>query len=178
MKLILVRHTTTSWNREQRKQGHMDIELDEGGRKEAHDLAELLSVFDVKNIISSDLKRAQETARIISIKLNAPVSLDQRLRECSFGALEGMTLNEIRARYGNVAMEDRDYANPFDFREFGGESYQEVLDRHADVLREYRARFQNDTVLFVGHGEGLNILLYSLGQTPNLVRGEYRVLEV
>ncbi len=174
MKLILVRHKTTPWNRQRRLQGHADIELDDGGREEARNMAKLLASFGIKNIVTSDLKRAKETGHIIGQHLGISPVTDERIRECSFGILEGKTPDEIRNDHGSEGAP----GYPYDFSKFGGESYDRVLERHKEAVRDYAERFPDDAILFIGHGQGLNTLLHSLGQEPNLVRNEYKIIEI
>jgi broad specificity phosphatase PhoE len=172
MKLILVRHCTTEWNKMGMIQGQTDIPLCEEGKLEAEKLADLLVGFKIDKLVSSDLKRAAETAAIMSARLNAKIILDKRLRECNFGKIEGL----LRKKAGQMmGVEDwvNNYAS-YDYRPYGGESREEVLSRHLAVVKEC-AR-DNMTVVLVGHGRGLNTLLFHLGHEPNLERGEYREL--
>ena len=179
MKLILIRHTTTPWNREGRVQGRTDIELDEGGRHEAGELAKVLAPLGIERIISSDLKRASQTAEIIARDLKLRHVLDERLRECSFGELEGTTKDEMIVQHGEVVLKDlENNHHSYDFSRFGGEKHAEVLARHKNLADEHAKITPDATILFVGHGRGLNTLLASLGSFPNLQRGEYRVLEI
>jgi len=100
MKFILTRHATTEWNSAGRIQGQTDISLSPQGKIEAEELAKLLSDVGINLIVSSDLKRASETAEIINASLNVPLQLEQRLRECSFGNIEGLTKQQAIEKYG------------------------------------------------------------------------------
>ena len=62
MRLYLVRHGQTAWNKEGRAQGHSDTELDEDGRAQARSLVAAFSGVEVRRVLSSDLKRSAETA--------------------------------------------------------------------------------------------------------------------
>jgi hypothetical protein len=66
LKLILVRHGQTLWNREKRAQGISDIELSQLGRSQAECLALSLRDEKIDRIISSPLKRALQTAEMIN----------------------------------------------------------------------------------------------------------------
>src|SRR5947209_1575278 len=100
MKYVFIRHTTTDWNVAGRTQGQTDIPLNSQGRREAEQLAKLLSGLSIDFIVSSDLKRASETAKIIGNLLAIPVQLNPGLRECSFGDIEGLNKQEAIERYG------------------------------------------------------------------------------
>ncbi|MBD3940870.1 histidine phosphatase family protein [Microbacterium sp. NEAU-LLC] len=104
--LTLIRHGETDWNRDRRIQGATDIPLNDTGRAQARAAAdELAAEFDrlgvTPVVVSSDLQRAHETARIIAAVLDAEAPiLYPQLRERRYGAAEGMLVPEYRARHG------------------------------------------------------------------------------
>jgi probable phosphoglycerate mutase len=98
--LGLVRHGITDWNIERRAQGHTDIPLNAEGRKQAERLARRLSSENWDIIYSSDLGRARDTAQAIASIKNIPVLTDPLLREINLGQIEGMTEEEIVAKWG------------------------------------------------------------------------------
>jgi len=173
MKFILIRHAETDWNVENRLQGHTDTEINENGRAQARALAQELLSLGAHRIISSDLKRATQTANIIAELLKIPVHLDARLRECSFGSVEGVTREDALKHYGIVHYSE----GAFDHRPFGGELQADVVARHKAALEEYVLRHPEETLLLVGHGTGFNTLLAELGYEGNLKRGEYRIIK-
>jgi broad specificity phosphatase PhoE len=99
VKLILVRHGETVWNREQRVQGMTDIALSERGRAQAVHLARRLMTEKIDRIVSSPLMRAYETAMIINQFHEAVVETDRDLRELDQGDFEGLTFDELRTRH-------------------------------------------------------------------------------
>ena len=177
MKFILTRHTTTEWNSVGRIQGQTDISLSQQGKAEAEQLAKLLSGLGINFIVSSDLKRSSETAEIINSLLVVPLQLERRLRECSFGNVEALTKQQAIEQYGSsMAQNWEDQYQSYNFRPFGGEHREDVLERHIEVL-ELLSSQKLGTTLLVGHGRGLCTLLAGLGQSPELKRGEYRLIE-
>ena len=93
--IYLLRHGQTDWNLERKIQGHLDMALNETGRKEALICLDKIVSLNIDNIISSDLVRAKETAQIINEKLHLPVRFDSRLREINFGNLQGRLIQDI-----------------------------------------------------------------------------------
>ena len=84
--LYLARHGETDWNAVGRWQGHTDVPLNATGEAQARALAEVLRGAGLSMVISSDLARAQETARIVAGLLDVPLAyVDVDLRERSFG---------------------------------------------------------------------------------------------
>jgi broad specificity phosphatase PhoE len=93
--LYLARHGETDWNAVGRWQGHTDVPLNATGEAQARALAEVLRGAGLSMVISSDLARAQETARIVAGRLEVPLAyVDVDLRERSYGPFEGLTREE------------------------------------------------------------------------------------
>ena len=87
MTLYIVRHGQTEENLQRILQGHIPGTLTEKGKEEVREAAELLSKEGVKftRIVSSDLKRAMDSANIISERLHLPVTPMEILRERDWG---------------------------------------------------------------------------------------------
>ena len=104
-------------------------------------------------IVSSDFRRARETAEIIHRQLDsrAPLSFDQRLRERNFGELE---LGPDTA-YAGVWQEDEINANNH-LRAV--ESPNQVMARVSELVSDYESGYSKATVLLVSHGDALQIL--------------------
>jgi probable phosphoglycerate mutase len=91
MKLYYARHGETAWNAQNRILGVTDISLNASGAAQAEALAEQCAQLgDVDVIISSPLKRARETANIISARIMKPVIIENRLTEWNYGKYEGV----------------------------------------------------------------------------------------
>ncbi len=98
--LFLFRHGETDWNREGRLQGHTDTPLNTTGLAQAQALAESLRPHRLDAVVSSDLARAQTTARIVAEALLVPLFLEAGLRETNVGAAEGLLWADAKARFG------------------------------------------------------------------------------
>ncbi|GAI71576.1 unnamed protein product, partial [marine sediment metagenome] len=81
IKLFLIRHGQTLWNKEGRYQGDMDIGLTRVGFKQARLAAKYLSKVDFSNIYSSSLRRAIDTANIINKTRNLKIIARENLKE-------------------------------------------------------------------------------------------------
>jgi broad specificity phosphatase PhoE len=151
--LLLVRHGETDWNRDARWQGHSDTELNELGRRQARELADSLDNVDV--IYSSDLARARETAELLAARLGLEVRLDERLRERSFGAWEGLTMDEIERRFGEA--HDR-WRVGEGFGADDAESFKDFAARVLSFVEEILRRHPQETVVVVGHGGSMRVI--------------------
>jgi broad specificity phosphatase PhoE len=98
MELILIRHGETLWNNEGRVQGLSDIALSDVGLNQAHKLALSIQDHNIKNIYSSPMKRAYQTAQILNEIHNVPIYLEPGLSEMDQGDFEGITFKELKAR--------------------------------------------------------------------------------
>ena len=81
MRIYVTRHGQTEWNALGKLQGRKDIELNEVGREQAVKVRNKLKNEKIDIIISSTLKRAKETAKIINKEFNVDIIEDIRLIE-------------------------------------------------------------------------------------------------
>jgi probable phosphoglycerate mutase len=101
-RLVLWRHGRTEWNATGRFQGQLDPPLDDTGRREAAAAATHLvatGVLPAAVVVSSDLDRTVQTAKVLTGLLGVPLRLDARLREHGMGCWEGLTRDEVAERY-------------------------------------------------------------------------------
>ncbi len=155
--LVLVRHGRTRWNAEGRFQGWADVPLDEEGRAQSQRVAAQLARdlagapgADVR-VVSSDLRRAAETAGAIAAALGVPTTTEPDLKEVDVGAWEGLTLDEVMERFPD---EYRSWAADRDIRRGGGETLAEAGARVAGCIETLRAAAPGPLVV-VGHGMSL-----------------------
>ena len=161
----LVRHGETQWNAERRVQGHTDVPLHDGGREQAALTGQRLADTRFGAVYSSDLVRARETAEIIVAVSNTgpyEIVIDQRLREVSFGKLEGLTWTEMDEGVQAVR-----FVQDLDFAPEGGESYRQMLDRLGGFAEMLKERHPHDDVLVVGHGAAFRALAVRLLGLPD-----------
>jgi broad specificity phosphatase PhoE len=97
-RLIVWRHGNTDWNAGSRVQGQTDVPLNDLGRRQAVDAAELLVRMRPDAIVASDLSRAFDTAAALAALTGLTISTDERLRERFFGDWQGLTMTEVAAR--------------------------------------------------------------------------------
>ncbi|MEU9865810.1 histidine phosphatase family protein [Streptomyces sp. NPDC047971] len=149
-RIVLWRHGQTSWNLERRFQGSTDIELTETGVAQARRSARLLASLKPDAIIASDLKRAAATADELAGLTGHPVTHDSALRETYAGEWQGLTHDEIVARYGEQYAA---WKRGEPVRRGGGELETEVADRAAPVVLEHADKLPEDgTLVVVSHG--------------------------
>lgn len=157
MRLILVRHGETPWNRTLQYQGHAPVPLNEQGREQARRLAFRLARSGAVAIYSSDLPRAWETAEIIGEQLALrPIAMPD-WREIDVGLWEGLTPDELYQRFPDHMREyDRDPARTV---RLGGESYAQLQARVLRAFHQIEAAHQSgETIIVVSHGGSIRAL--------------------
>jgi len=143
-KLIVVRHGETNYNVEGRYCGGTDIGLNEKGQEQAKILAQKLQNMSIDIIFSSTLRRAKETASIISNELKIHViEMDEFVEKC-VGVYEGLTKKEAKIRY--PLMWERNAPE-------GAESLESVEKRVIKALNTISNEYVgNKNVLIITHG--------------------------
>ena len=155
----LIRHGSTSWNKEGRAQGHTNNPLDQEGFIQAERLAERLLAEKWDLIYSSDLLRARQTAETIADKLGiTEIHYDKGLREMSAGQIEGTTNEERIARWGINWKE----------QELGIEAAAIGGTRGSQCIKEIAARHPGCNILVVSHGALLRNSLRLLTPEQNV----------
>jgi len=176
--LVLVRHGETAWNREGRFQGHHDIPLSELGRTQARGLRARLEssththLFDDAHtaVVTSDLRRAHETAEIAFGGAGRTLHVRRELREFCYGVFEGLTRREIDERFPGAmaAWLGGDPAFAID----GGESRAAVQARTHAAVSAFLTEVPQRHVVVVCHGgvmrQLLSICLGERGEPWNL----------
>ena len=149
-RIVLWRHGQTAWNLEQRFQGNTDIQLTETGVGQARRAARLLAALAPDAIISSDLRRAADTAAELAALTGLPVTHYEGLRETYAGAWQGLTHTEILERFGEQYTA---WKRGEPVRRGGGELETEVADRAAPVVLAAADKLVDGGVLVVvSHG--------------------------
>jgi len=154
-RVVLWRHGRTAWNVAGRVQGQTDVPLDDLGRRQAVTAAAELARLAPDRIVASDLQRAADTARELSLLTGLEVGSDPRLRELNFGIREGLTWPESWERHPEHM---RAWVESDSYRMPGGETYEEVGDRFAASLAEHiQGIGPHGTLVLVAHGALLRV---------------------
>jgi probable phosphoglycerate mutase len=168
--LYYLRHGLTDWNIEGRLQGGHDIPLNDRGRSQAAQCADILRDLFARDgrepsklqYVSSPLVRASETMDIVRKGLGLPpngYAREPRLQEIAFGEWEGLTYLDVIKRDKEGV--DRREPGKWLFRPPGGETYEEVARRVGD----WYATLDRDTVV-TAHGGTARALVGFLGIAP------------
>ena len=156
MNIYLIRHGQTDWNSEHRFQGVSDVELNDQGRKEASFARNVLKDTPIDRVVTSDLKRAKETATILIGDRDIPLEETEGFRECHFGKWEGLTFNQITGEYPEGYHLWR--AEDMDYKGHEGESPSEFRERIKKHLYEV-AGGQDEAVAIVCHAGVIRMIL-------------------
>jgi 2,3-bisphosphoglycerate-dependent phosphoglycerate mutase/probable phosphoglycerate mutase len=170
-RIILLRHGQTDYNVTGRMQGHLDSILTTLGHRQAAEVAPVLAALGPDRVLSSDLRRAVDTAEVVGTACGLPVKFDARLRETHLGEWQGRTVADIdRDHPGAIAAwrSDPTWAPP------GGESRVDVVARARPVVDELDVEFadpaeESATALLVAHGGLIAGLVTGLMELPTEV---------
>jgi broad specificity phosphatase PhoE len=132
-RLVMLRHGQTDFNLGSRMQGQLDTELSELGVAQAVAAAEVLSKLPPLLIVSSDLRRAYDTAVKLGERSGVQVQVDDRLRETHLGDWQGLTHTQIDAEAPGARLAWREDAT---WAPHGGESRVDVAARAVPVVAE------------------------------------------
>ena len=142
MKLYVARHGQTVWNAQNKVCGITDVELTEKGIEQAEELASILPE-DIDIIVTSPLRRAVETSKILAGKNNIPIGIEELLIEQNYGIYEG-----VDRKNPQFLNNKRNFA----YRYPNGESMMQVAYRVYGIIDRIKKEYQGKNVLLISHG--------------------------
>jgi probable phosphoglycerate mutase len=175
VRLLLIRHGETDWNRALRFQGQIDVPLNAMGLEQARRVGQRLAALHrvgdaaVPDLHSSDLQRAVQTATPITWASHdagvdgtthaqaVPLQTLRALREQHFGLFEGKTTADIQAQYPEVWDQWRRFDARFSLPE-GGESTRDFHDRVTTALFDLCRDTDCAELTVVTHGGVLDMV--------------------
>lgn len=174
-KLILVRHGQSQWNLENRFTGWVDVELSPLGLEEARKAGQRLKGTTFTRAFTSNLKRAQETLRLIleeSGQTHIPIVKDKSLNERHYGALQGLDKKETALKYGDqqvhIWRRSYDVPPPPEKTDMNPEGISESLkDTAARTLPYFNSTIlpyvkKGENVIVAAHGNSLRSIVMDL----------------
>lgn len=159
MRLILVRHGESEWNRIGRYQGQLDAPLSELGLRQAEALANRLANEKLEAIYSSPLQRARRTADAIArFHPKLEIQDDPALLEIHHGDWQGLYAPDVRERYAEALEEWRTF--PTRSQMPNGESFSNILKRTLNFRERMCKTYQSDASIVVStHDVVVKILI-------------------
>ena len=163
MRLYMMRHGETDWNKAHLWQGRTDIPLNDKGRYVAELTREGLKDIQIDYAFCSPLCRAKETAEIVLRGRDVTLTVDERIIEMGFGPFEGRDMR-------NVTEETRiffEHPDQYQVPE-GAEGFDEILEREKSFLDELCAnpKYQDSNILIATHGAALRGLAAVIKELP------------
>ena len=146
-------HATTTDNIAKRCTGWLQGELSEKGIAQAHVLAETIKDQEFDVVISSDLKRAIDSAKINFEGRNIVLKTDSRIRECNYGDYDGGD--------SKLAVYETHIVEPFP----NGESMKDVENRIREFVKFLKENYDGKKVALVAHKApqlALNVVLNNM----------------
>jgi len=163
LRIFLVRHGETDWNREGRFQGQIDVPLNDNGRAQAAAVADFLKDVTLHHALSSPLLRPKDTAlAILQHHPHVSLDLEPALAEISHGDWEGKFEPEVEAQYPGEL--ERWRTTPAAVQMPQGENLQQVRDRVVQAWEQWLRRWRTHAptphnVLVVAHDATNKVLL-------------------
>lgn len=160
--LYIIRHGQTDWNVIGKIQGHIDIPLNDEGKKQAQQVASFLEKKNVSfnALYSSDLQRAHQTAQPISTIFSLNINATPLLRERHVGFMQGLTKKQVYELLGDH--------NDFDLETItDGETKTDFLRRITKQISLIAQNHINESVIVVTHGLFIRNFLACVGYDIN-----------
>jgi probable phosphoglycerate mutase len=164
LRILLVRHGETDWNKAGRFQGRTDVGLNEQGRAQAKALGVALRQEPLKAIYSSPISRAVETARAINRYHKVRLVRHDGLMEMDLGDFEGYLGSDLNKEHPEFLRKWRE--DPSSVRMPHGEALEEVQERAWAVVQEISATHHEGGVLLCAHNFVIRTILCKILGMP------------
>jgi broad specificity phosphatase PhoE len=157
MRVLLIRHGETAWNRQEIFRGRKNIPLNDNGIRQAEALAGSLAKQNITAVYSSPLSRAVRTAIPIAGAAGLSVVKEDALIDIDFGIWQGLTVPQVETGYPDDFRVWK--TDPGNARIPEGETLGTVLERSSALLARLRERHANDTIALVSHRVVAKVIL-------------------
>jgi broad specificity phosphatase PhoE len=157
--LYLIRHGATTWNKQKRYCGYIDVPLSKEGRDQAAKLAKRIKPIKFDAVYSSNLKRAVRTARIVFGKTRK-ITIVPDLQEMNFGILEGLHHDQIIKKYGDIYK--KWMQNPYKNHIPKGEDIKPFQKRVTNAIKKIVAANRGKTIAAVCHGGTISVFVMAV----------------
>ncbi len=169
--ILLIRHGESEWNKLNLFTGFKNVELSDQGIEEANRAGQNFKNLDLNFdiVFTSELKRAQNTAKIIlenleqwdELKLQNKITNSFNLNERDYGDLTGLNKKETADKFGEDQVHK--WRRGYSDQPPNGESLEDVVNRvriyfDSDMLPAIN-KSENNNILIVAHGNSLRALL-------------------
>ena len=160
MKLYIIRHGQTAWNKEEVFRGTKDIPLNEVGLKEAAALGNYLKPVSFDALYTSPLSRAVQTARAVGKMAGLEPVVEPNLIDLNFGAWQGVAHEDVKKKFPDLYETWITAPNQARFPE--GESLNDVLKRVETLVSTLLEKHPDGTVAVFSHRVVCKVLLCHL----------------
>jgi len=154
--IVFETHSTSEDNERGLATGWLPGALSDEGRAQARALGARRRGTGVQVIVTSDLRRAVETAELAFEGSGLPMQIDWRLRECNYGLLNGMPVAQLATE--RLARINAPFPE--------GESYRQVVERVSAFLDDLARDCDGQKVLLIGHAATRFALQHLIERTP------------
>jgi broad specificity phosphatase PhoE len=152
---------------------HQDEPISQTGQKEAHKLWEYFGDKDISTIYVSAYQRTKQTIEYFAERSGLKPITDEGLNEIDNGLIEGLSDEEIQAKYPQVWQGFHKRSADFRFPE--GETGEEACQRISDFLEEKRQLHPHENIVVVSHEGLIRILMCHLMNLPVYQRWNFQV---
>jgi broad specificity phosphatase PhoE len=160
MRLFLIRHGETAWNKDEVFRGRFDVELNEHGLEQARLTADALRRLELSAVYSSLLSRAYDTARLIAEPHGLSVIIEPALTDIDYGIWQGMSHHQVKEQCPGVYGLWTTAPQKVRFEE--GESLDDVKTRALQALKQISGRHPGQNVVAVSHRVVNKVLMCAL----------------
>ncbi|CAK7022211.1 alpha-ribazole phosphatase [uncultured Phascolarctobacterium sp.] len=156
-KIYLIRHGETDANRTFQFQGHIDNPLNSKGLRQAAALGKYYENIELDAVYSSSMQRARQTATPLAQFHGVDLQPLDELKEVSFGDWEGLSYDEIKAKWGDQL--ELFFKQPAQCRMPGGESFDDVAKRVQAAYNMIIEANSGKNIAIVSHGGVVRVQL-------------------
>ena len=158
VKIVLIRHGETDYNRENRVQGQLNSTLTPEGLEQAEAVTDWVAEhYAIDAIYASDLNRTVNTAKPLADRLGLPIHTTKELRELHLGLWQGLLYTDAVERFPETARKRKE--DPGNTRYEEGESYCDLMNRATKEMDRIAKENDGKTIAVYSHGGTIRAMI-------------------